>query len=199
MIKIVGITGPSGSGKSLLCKYVSESGIPCINADEVYHSMLTPPSECLLAIREAFGADVLNEDGSLDRATMSKYVFSDQAKLDLLNRTVLPLVIKKIKSIISELEKSGNSFVVVDAPTLIESRFNEECDLVVSVIASAETRISRIQKRDSISFDKAKLRISAQKPNEFYVSASDIVLTNDSNERNFLNQAAELLKTIKSI
>ena len=102
MIKKIGITGPSGSGKSLLCQSLKESGIFTIDADELYHSMLIPPSRCLDAISEAFGKDVLATDGTLDRIMLSKKVFSDAGKLELLNSTVLPIVLDEILNCLTQ-------------------------------------------------------------------------------------------------
>ena len=104
---IVGITGPSGSGKSLLGNYLISQNIPVIDADEVYHSLLVPPSECLDKLRDAFGDDIFAEDGSLDRTKLATLVFNDKTKLDLLNATVLDVVLKKIRLITSEYEKNG--------------------------------------------------------------------------------------------
>ena len=199
MIKIVGITGPSGSGKSLLCKYITEAGIPCINADEVYHSMLTPPSRCLDAIAKEFGGGVILSDGSLDRAARASAVFGDTEKLDLLNKTVLPLVIAEIKELISGLEEASHTAVAVDAPTLVESGFHRECDLVVSVIAPPDKRIERIRARDGISDEKASLRISAQKDDDFYTSASDVTLINDTDDSIFAREASSLIERIKAL
>lgn len=199
MIKIVGITGPSGSGKSLLCKYITEAGIPCINADEVYHSMLTPPSRCLDAIAKEFGGGVILSDGSLDRAALASAVFGDTEKLDLLNKTVLPLVIAEIKELISGLEEASHTAVAVDAPTLVESGFHKECDLVVSVIAPPDKRIERIRARDGISDEKASQRISAQKDDDFYTSASDVTLINDTDGSVFAREASSLIERIKAL
>ena len=193
---IVGITGPSGSGKSLLGKYLSSKAFPVINADEVYHSLLIPPSKCLDKLRAAFGNDIFNEDGTLDRKKLASLVFSDEAKLTLLNATVLDVVLEKTRRIIKQYENGGASIVFVDAPTLIESGFHKECNTVISVIASKEIRIERIIKRDNITKSKAEERISAQKNDDFYYSHSDFVITNDTTEESFLSQAKTVLKGI---
>ena len=177
-MKIIGITGPTGAGKSLLCKELSKA-IAVIDADEVYHSLLIPPSDCLDALRGAFGNSIFSADGSLDRAALSSIVFSDEEKLALLNRTVLSFVLEKIRSMIAELEATGHACVLVDAPTLIESGFHRECDAVISLLASPELRLSRIVARDAISEEKASLRIAAQKDDDFYRTHSDLVLVND--------------------
>lgn len=196
-MKIIGITGPSGSGKSLLGELARSLGFPVIDADEVYHSMLVPPSECLDALRTSFGNDIFLPNGELCRKSLAKIVFSDSEKLKLLNSTVLDKVLIEIRKMISELENEGASIVFVDAPTLIESGFNKECDTVISVLASRETRIKRITARDGITSEKAEERINAQKDDDFYRENSDHIINNDSSAENFFSKASILLKGLK--
>lgn len=191
-IKVIGITGPTGAGKSLLCKEISHS-IPVIDADEVYHSLLIPPSDCLNALREAFGNSIFLENGVLDRSALSSIVFSGEEKLALLNQTVLDFVLTKIRAIIAELEQAENTCVLVDAPTLIESGFHLECNAVISVLASPSLRLSRIMMRDSLSKETASLRITAQKNDDFYRSHSDLVLINDGDITSLISQTVEFL------
>lgn len=191
-MKIIGVTGPTGAGKSLLCKELSDSAA-VIDADEVYHSLLIPPSDCLTALREAFGDRVFSSDGSLDRTALSEIVFSDKDKLSLLNRTVLDFVLQKVRAMLAELKESGCSCVLIDAPTLIESGFHRECDAVISVISSPELRLARIIQRDAISEEKALSRVSAQKDDEFYRKHSDLVLVNDGNITALVHQARRFL------
>ena len=193
---IVGITGPSGSGKSLLGKYLSSISLPVINADEVYHSLLIPPSECLDKLHTAFGNDIFANDGSLDRKKLSALVFNDKAKLDLLNSTVLDVVLKETRQIIKQYEDSGASVVFVDAPTLIESGFHKECNTVISVIAPQEIRTQRIIERDNLTKAKAEERIFAQKSDDFYYAHSDFVIINDTTAESFLSKAQTVLKGI---
>ena len=199
MIKKIGITGPSGSGKSLLSKHLNAVGIPTIDADKLYHSMLLPPSRCLDALSDVFGKDILKWDGTIDRKILSSRVFSDAKQLKLLNDTVLPIVLDEIRVLISELEAKGESVVAIDAPTLIESGFHKECDLTVSVLASRATRLCRISARDNITEEKATERINAQHDDDFYINASDKVLFNDSDENAFAMQASELIKFINTL
>ena len=196
-MKIIGVTGPSGSGKTVLTKYFNDIGVPTVDADKVYHSMLIPPSQCLDAIRENFGDEVFLSDGKLDRAALGTVVFNDSEKLKLLNSTVLGIVLQKIRDIIKKLEKDGYLAVIIDAPTLIESGFNKECDTVVSVIAPMEERILRISQRDAISENKAKERVTAQKNDDFYKSHSDFVIYNDGDENDFLTKVKMLSTDLK--
>ena len=191
-MKVIGITGPTGAGKSLLCGKLSEK-FSVIDADEVYHSLLCPPSDCLDALRRSFGDGVFLSDGSLDRTALSSIVFSDEEKLSLLNRTVLDFVLKNIRAMLAELKASGTECVLVDAPTLIESGFHKECDFTISVLASPELRLSRIITRDHLSEEKAALRISAQKDDDFYRTHSDLVLINDGDINALTERALEFL------
>ena len=196
-MRIIGVTGPSGSGKSLLSKYFSDLGVTVIDADALYHSMLIPPSPCLDAIREKFGDGVISADGSLDRSALSKVVFNSPEKLRLLNRTVLTLVLDEIRARLRALEADGVETVIIDAPTLIESGFHLECDTVVSVIAPVDDRIARICHRDGISREKATERVRAQKEDSFYTEHSQEVVLNDSTEEAFTERLSALARTLK--
>lgn len=198
-MKIIGITGPSGAGKSLLSLYLEKRGIPTIDADRVYHSLLIPPSDCLEALRAAFGEDIFLSDGSLDRETLGKIVFGDNAKLALLNSTVLSFVLDKMRLMIADLSAKEYEAVAIDAPTLIESGFDRECDVVISVLASSEARLARITERDSITKEKALLRIRAQKDDDFYISHSHSILYNNSSAADFEESAARLIDDLELI
>ena len=196
-MKIIGVTGPTGSGKTVLTEYFASLGIPTINADELYHSLLIPPSPCLDAISSAFGKDMLSEDGSLDRKALSALVFSDSQKLELLNSTVLEIVISEVRKKLSTLDRQGSKAVVIDAPTLIESGFDKECDTVISVISPKAIRTERIASRDNITRDSALKRIEAQKDDSFYISHSHFVLTNDSDTQDFEKKIKELVASLQ--
>ncbi len=195
-ICIIGVTGPSGAGKSSLCGVAEKMNIPYIDADKVYHSLLIPGSECTRALVAEFGAEILSEDGSPDRRVLSAIVFSSEEKLQRLNKIVLSLVTKEIEKMISELERDGNSNVIVDAPTLIESGFNRRCDAVISVLSPKEQRLRRICERDNIPEDRAMARLNAQQDDSFYVENSDFLLINDGDIERFCREALDLLDTI---
>ena len=177
----------------MLSSELQKLNITVIDADEVYHSLLVPPSDCLLAIKRTFGDDVLNSDGTLSRPRLASIVFNDKEKLLLLNETVLPFVLDRIRELIA---RSESELVAVDAPTLIESGFNKECDAVISVICPIEARIERIIKRDGITKEAAMERVSAQKPDSFYTHTSDAVIINDPDEATLRQQIPEILSRL---
>lgn len=196
-MNIIGITGPTGSGKSVLCEYLSEANIPCIDADRVYHSLLLPPSECLNALRRAFGDEIFSPDGKLDRTKLGAIVFNSPKKLDLLNKTVLGNVLCEIRNIIFDYSRKGFDTVAVDAPTLIESGFYKECSSVISVLAPKEIRLLRIMERDCLTEEKAMLRINAQKSDDFYREYSNVVIENTGNLKQFKKEIETVIKNLK--
>ena len=189
-MKIIGLTGPSGSGKSAFCSILAKHGIFNINTDNVYHKLLVPPSECLNELCAHFGYGILKEDGTLDRAALAKIVFDPQNKgeLEALNKITHFHVLNKVRSIITDFSKFPCPAVIVDAPALFESGFDKECDLIVSVIANKAIRIDRIMKRESISYEAASERVNAQNPDEFYADRSDFVFYNNSDLDEFEKQ-----------
>ena len=195
-IHVIGITGPSGSGKSMFSQLLQRYHIPCVDADSLYHSMLIPPSPCLDRIAQVFGNEVLCADGSLNRNVLSSIVFQKPCELQKLNQTVLPMVIDQINNIIADAEARGELYIAVDAPTLIESGFYRQCQTKIVIIADDQIRIQRIMQRDGISEQKAAERISAQQPLSFYTSVADHVIENNASSEEFFRNAENILKII---
>lgn len=192
-MKILGLTGPSGSGKTLFSRFLGSRGYPCINADELYHSMLVPPSALLDSIRAEFGDSFFDENGELDRKALGRLVFSSKESLERLNATVLPAVIEKIRSIAKYYEQNGAKILIIDAPTLFEAGYDKSCDMTVSILAPASLRVERISERDEISTSDALLRTQAQKDDSFYYERSDRVIVNDADEEALKSQSEALI------
>ena len=192
-MKILGLTGPSGSGKTLFSRFLGSRGYPCINADELYHSMLVPPSALLDSIRAEFGDSFFDENGELDRKALGRLVFSSKESLERLNATVLPAVIEKIRAIAKYYEQNGAKILIIDAPTLFEAGYDKSCDMTVSILAPASLRIERISERDEISTSDALLRTQAQKDDSFYYERSDRVIVNDADEEALKKEAEALI------
>ena len=186
---VIGLTGPTGSGKSTLCEIASELGIKSIDADKVYHGLLIPPSKCLDEIVKAFGSRVLDCNGCLNRPALASVVFEKGAeeRLALLNSITHKFVKDEFRRIIADMARSCDTAVIVDAPTLYESGFDNECDITIAIIADRATRSARIIERDSLSEDRAEQRLSAQKPDEFFKERADFIIINDG-DRNALRE-----------
>lgn len=198
---IIGITGPSGAGKGTLTSYFKRFGMLAIDTDSVYHKLLTPPSECLDEITANFGSNVLMTDGSLNRKALANIVFQkgNADKLAILNKITHKYVIGKVHDIIRSYKLIGIDKCIIDAPLLIESGLSDECDVVISVLSNEKTRAERILERDKISLEMAYTRIKAQKPDSFYIDASDYVIYNNSDINSFYAEAEGLRKRIEEV
>ena len=186
---IVGLTGPTGSGKSTIQKLALALGFFCIDADKVARKATEKGSPLLPKLQKEFG-DILNPDGSLNRAALAEVAFKDIDSTNRLNSITLPYILKDIENII---KKAPNRFILLDAPTLFEAGAQKICSTTVGVIADEEIRIKRIIERDGISEEAALLRINAGKPESFYLDNCNYVLTNNGSVDEFLEDANALL------
>lgn len=178
-IKIVGLTGQSGAGKSTVSAYFAKNGMCVINADEIVKNLYTPDSVCLKAVSGVFGQDIILSDGNIDRPLLAKRAFSSKEHTHLLNSIVHPFVTYEFMQRVKQAQTDGKSVVIYDAPQLFESGADVFCNLIVSVTAKKEIRLERICKRDNIDISRAELRMSAQLDEEFFRSHSDIVIENN--------------------
>ena len=196
---VIGLCGGSGSGKGTVASMLSDAGFLHIDADAVYHGLTSGDSPCLREISDTFGASVISADGALDRRALASIVFADDAgdKLALLNSISHRYVLREIRKKIAENENACPA-VIVDAPLLFESRFNVECDLIVSVIAPRDIRIKRITERDGLTVSEAERRIDSQLDDEFLIAHSDIIINNFGDVSELADQVENVIKKIKN-
>ena len=176
---VIGLTGPSGAGKSTVCAEFASFGIPVLDADAIYRELILPPSECLDELVEYFGKEILSPDGPLNRRALAARVFTDPRELEALNEIAHRYVLKEARKRLKALRDSGSTAAVFDAPQLFESGADQSCNIIVSVLASTETRLHRILLRDHISEEAALQRIQSQKSDHFFRTHSDYVIEND--------------------
>ncbi len=196
-LKVIGLCGGSGSGKGAVSELFLRYGIPSIDTDEVYHELTAYMSQCLLELVSHFGSDII-ENGALNRAALAKLVFSDGVKtrLDELNAITHKHILAKTREVLAKYRADGVAAAIVDAPLLFESGFNEECDIIISVIADIDTRISRIIERDGITREAALRRIASQKNDNWLKERSDFVIYNDNGITDLEVRVAEIAKKI---
>ncbi len=173
---IIGLTGPTGSGKSTVSEFFKEIGYVIINADEIARRALMPGSSCLKQVCGVFGEDILNADGTLDRQKLAGRAFSSKESTEMLNDITHPWIFLQVLKICRENIDSGKNRFVFDAPLLFESNSDIMCDCVVSVTAPVGLRLERLKKRDGLSEEQLKKRMSAQHDDEFYIGKSDFVI-----------------------
>lgn len=177
---IIGLTGPTGSGKSTVSGFFRESGFVIINADDIARKALAPDSSCLGQLCTAFGSDIVNQDGTVNRQLLAGRAFASKEKTSLLNNITHPWIFLEVLRICRENIDSGRNRIVFDAPVLFESNSDIMCDSVVSVIAPKELRIKRLVRRDGLTKEEIEKRILAQNDDEFYISKSDYVIDGSS-------------------
>lgn len=194
--KIIGLTGPTGSGKSAVAKFFEENGYKIIDADKIAREVTSKDSPCLKAVAAVFGKEILNDDNSLNRKTLANIAFSAKESTQLLNNITHPFINHKVMQIANEYISMGNTKIIYDAPLLFESNGELLCDYVISVLCSREQRIKRIMERDNISSEQANLRINAQNSDNFYKNKSDFCINNNSNLENLYIKAHKILKEI---
>jgi len=181
MIRI-GLTGVSGSGKSFVTKIFAKYGVSSINSDAIVHELYNTKNPCTEALVRLFGEGILKSDHSVDRKELASIVFASQEKLLLLNQTVHPFVIEKIKKVVKEKETQGAQAFLIEAPQLFESGLQEFCDYVVSVIADHQIRVERLISRDGIIKEMAEKRISNQYGDSFFREHSDFCIENNGSD-----------------
>jgi dephospho-CoA kinase len=181
---VIGLTGPTGSGKGHVAELFEAYGLPVINADEVYHGLLNPPSLCLEELTDRFGVGILNEDGTLNRRALGQIVFADPQELEALNTITHHHVMAEIRRRLEQLRRADTRAAVIDAPQLFEAGADRDCNVIVSVLADKMLRLERIMRRDEMDAEAAMKRIEAQKNDAFFRTHSDYVIeNNDSTDR----------------
>lgn len=187
---IFGITGGTGCGKTTVLNVLSEMDFHVIDCDQLYHTLLKTNTPMLRAIESVFPGVV--QDGILQRKLLGQRVFSNQAALDLLNKTVWPFVIEAVKQ---QIEAAAPQNCAIDAIGLFESGLAGLCTHTIAVTAPTDARIKRLMARDNISEEYATLRIKAQEKNETFAARCDLVLNNHfPTQAEFRLYAESLLK-----
>ena len=190
---VIGFTGPTGAGKTCALRALERLGGLVLDCDAVYHELLRTDTELRGAIAGAFG-DVFAEDGSLDRQKLGTVVFGDPAALETLNAIIYDRLPRELRR---RMDSSDAPVVGIDAINLIESGLCDMCRRTVAVTAPPEVRVRRIMARDHIPEDYARLRVQAQKDEEFYRTHCTDVLVNDcADAAAFEQRAYRALETI---
>ena len=173
---VIGFTGPTGAGKTSALRALERMGGLVLDCDAVYHELLRTDEPLRAAITAAFGP-VFAPDGSLDRRKLGAAVFADPAEMEKLNAIIFDRLPQEL---LRRINDSDTPLIGIDAINLVESGLSRLCRRTVAVLAPAETRVRRIMARDDIPEDYARLRVQAQKPDDFYRTHCTDVLMNDA-------------------
>ena len=175
---VIGITGPTGAGKTTALNELEKLGGCVLDADAVYHELLENNQTLQNELRERFG-DMSGADGRFDRKKLGKVVFHDKKALDDLNRIAHFHVVSELRRRLEQAEGNNCRAAAIDAYALFESGCDQLCDTTLAVLAPAEIRVRRIMAREGISEDYARARVAAQRDDDFYRQRCGHILMND--------------------
>ena len=190
---VIGLTGHTGAGKTTACKVFAENGFLIVDCDKLAHNVLD--NDCKDELVSAFSSDILTDDKKIDRPKLAQIVFSNKDKLDILNHISHRAITKRIKDIIAD---NQNRIIVLDAPTLFEANADTLCNVIVAISARDDILLSRIMKRDGITLEKAKMRLSNQKSRDFFIKNCDYFIENNETEQALCDKISLLIPNLKN-
>lgn len=186
-MKIIGLTGNIGSGKSLAAAYLAELGAAVIDADKVGHEIIAPGRPAYEELIQAFGDRFLREDGGIDRRALGAYIFADTGgkRLSLLNSITHPRIHERIMELIGEYRLEGRAAVVIEAALLFDSEIKGITDENWLIVAPRELLLTRAAVRDSSDIVAVAARLDAQRSEAELRALADRVVVNDSGVEEF--------------
>lgn len=193
-MKIIGITGGTGCGKTTALNELERRGALLIDCDAVYHRMLETDRPMLDEIEKYFPGAVV--DGKLDRKALGAVVFTDEEALRDLNIITHRHINLEIRRILREHAMNGGTLAVIDAIELFSSGLAKRCTATIGVIADREVRIDRIMRRDGISREYAMMRVNAQRPNEYFIQKCSHVLENNGSQEEFIEKCRKTFEEV---
>lgn len=173
-MRVVGVTGPTGAGKTTALEVLGELGFETVDCDALYGELLRADGDLRRDLRAAFG-EVFLPDGGLDRPALAARVFSDGRELERLNAIVYPAVRRAVEERIGSCGRPG---AAVDAVNLLPSGLGALCDVTIAVTAPEDLRLRRIMDRDGLSEAAARARLAAQRPSDWYRARCTAALEN---------------------
>lgn len=188
---LVGLTGGIGSGKTTVAKIFAELGAVVFDADKMAREVVQLGTRGYVAVVELFGSDVLLPGGELDRPALAKRVFSNEIERRELESVLHPEIFRTLRERLEPF-RNTDRIVIFDAALLIESGFDEECDMVISVEAPEELRVKRVVDEGEKSEADVRSRIAAQVSEEVKASRSDAVLLNSGALADLREQAEQI-------
>ena len=195
-MRVFGITGGSGSGKSTVSAMLAEMGVYIIDTDKIARQVVEKGSECLTELCSAFGAEILKPDGSLDRKRLASIAFADKEKTALLSRITHKYIKAETERLIAN---SAAELIGIDGAVIIGSPIEPACEKLVLVTSDRDVRLKRITERDGLTTAEAKKRIGAQPEEDFYRKKADYIIDNSTDTDALRRQTAELINKLKGV
>ena len=197
-MKVIAITGRSGSGKSTVSAYYGSLGYPVLDADRTAREVTRPGGPCLAQLCDAFGSDILLPDGTLDRGCLAARAFATPEGTRRLTDITHPAIIRELLDSVAAAQSTGVPFVFVDGAVIVGTAAQAECDRLCVVTAPFETSVARIVARDGISPEMAARRLNAQTPERTLTAQADYTLHNDAGLEALQAAAARLCERLQA-
>ena len=179
IMKVIGLTGGIGSGKSTVSQFLAELGAVIIDADKVGHDAFKPDTEVWREVVATFGRQILTPNGDIDRGKLSEIAFGNPESLAQLNRITHPWIKDMVKAQLEEYRRQGVGVAIVEAPLLLEAGWTSFVDEVWVTTASEATVLKRIKERTGLSEQQALARIRSQLSSDERVRRADVVIDTD--------------------
>lgn len=195
---VIGLTGPTGAGKGAVAAVFESLGAFVIDCDSVAREVVCPGEPALTELVDAFGREILLDDGSLDRKRLAELAFATGEGTATLNGIAHPHIRRRLSETINRVS-AEHEYIVLDAPTLFESGVCDMCGVTVAVTADDRVRLERIMERDGLTKEQALRRMSAQQDNRWYAERCDIAIANDGDFAALRSLAADAFDKIKSM
>lgn len=193
-MKFIGITGGVGAGKSEILHYIEEKyPSQVVLADELAHRLMCPGTVCYSQIQNVFlEDDIFAADGSLDAGKMSKVIFADSEKRQIMNGIVHPAVKQEVLNLCAEERKKGKiSYFILEAALLIEDGYDKICDELWYIYTTEEIRRKRLKESRGYSDDKIEAIFRSQLSEEMYRSYCKVVIDNNGRREDAFRQIDE--------
>jgi len=178
-MKVIGLTGGIGSGKSTVSQFLAELGAVIIDADKVGHEAYKPDTEVWREVVAAFGRQVLTPSGDIDRRKLGEIVFGNPEALSRLNQIMHPRIYDMIKTKLEEYQRQGVDVVVLEAPLLIEAGWASSFDEVWVTVAPESTVLRRLEEYSGLSKQQSLARIRSQLSSEERIKHANVVINTD--------------------
>ncbi len=182
-MKVLGLTGGIGSGKSMVARMFAQLGADVIDADQLAREVVEPGQPALEEIAAAFGQEILLPDGRLNRSKLAGIIFADVGARARLNAITHPRIRERMDAEIAA-RRSGSGVLIVDIPLLYENARTAAVETVIVVWVDPETQLRRLQERDGLTLEQARQRIAAQMPLDEKRARADLVIDNSGSRAN---------------
>ncbi len=178
-MKVIGLTGGIGSGKSTVSRFLAELGAVILDVDRVGHEAFKPDTEIWREVVTAFGRQVLTPCRDIDREKLGEIVFGNPESLARLNQIMHPRMYEIVTAQLDDYRRQGMDVVVLEAPLLIEAGWTSSVDEVWVTVASEATVLSRLEEQKGLSRQEALARIHSQLSSEERIRHADVVIDTD--------------------